>query len=175
MQERSRLNTPKSLPKRSLKSIVSFKTACLSPTLINWMTKICLHLILHQKILNQNCKMKHLDTFVQYKPRHTIIFMEVLEVTDTIDTKEICNVSWYIVCKDEIIIQSDFPMCATDGEFVNFVPIPRHSFLEVRRLIKKIRKEQMFVPKNDKTAPSEFKQAYRKARRKIIQIIKKAQ
>ena len=73
--------------------------------------------------------MKHLDTFVQYKPRHTIIFMEVLEVTDTIDTKEICNVSWYMVCKDEIIIQSDFPMCATDGEFVNFVPIPRHSFL----------------------------------------------
>ena len=117
--------------------------------------------------------MKHLDTFVQYKPRHTIIFMEVLEVTDTIDTKEICNVSWYMVCKDEIIIQSDFPMCATDGEFVNFVPIPRHSFLEARRLIKKIRKEQMFVPKNDKTAPSEFKQAYRKARRKIIQIIKK--
>ena len=111
--------------------------------------------------------MKHLDTFVQYKPRHTIIFMEVLEVTDTIDTKEICNVSWYMVCKDEIIIQSDFPMCATDGEFVNFVPIPRHSFLEARRLIKKIRKEQMFVPKNDKTAPSEFKQAYRKARRKI--------
>ena len=109
--------------------------------------------------------MKHLDTFVQYKPRHTIIFMEVLEVTDTIDTKEICNVSWYMVCKDEIIIQSDFPMCATDGEFVNFVPIPRHSFLE----------EQMFVPKNDKTAPSEFKQAYRKARRKIIQIIKKTQ
>lgn len=101
--------------------------------------------------------MKHLDTFVQYKPRHTIIFMEVLEVTDTIDTKEICNVSWYMVCKDEIIIQSDFPMCATDGEFVNFVPIPRHSFLEARRLIKKIRKEQMFVPKNDKTAPSEFK------------------
>ena len=84
--------------------------------------------------------MKHLDTFVQYKPRHTIIFMEVLEVTDTIDTKEICNVSWYMVCKDEIIIQ-----------------------------------EQMLVPKNDKTAPSEFKQAYRKARRKIIQIIKKAQ
>ena len=42
--------------------------------------------------------MKHLDTFVQYKPRHTIIFMEVLEVTDTIDTKEICNVSWYMVC-----------------------------------------------------------------------------
>lgn len=119
--------------------------------------------------------MKHLDTFVQYKPRHTIIFMEVLEVTDTIDTKEICNVSWYMVCKDEIIIQSDFPMCATDGEFVNFVPIPRHSFLEAIRLIKKIRKEQMFVPKNDKTAPSEFKQAYRKARRKIIQIIKKAQ
>ena len=76
--------------------------------------------------------MKHLDTFVQYKPRHTIIFMEVLEVTDTIDTKEICNVSWYMVCKDEIIIQSDFPMCATDGEFVNFVPIPRHSFLEAR-------------------------------------------
>ena len=75
--------------------------------------------------------MKHLDTFVQYKPRHTIIFMEVLEVTDT--------------------------------------------FLEARCLIKKIRKEQMLVPKNDKTAPSEFKQAYRKARRKIIQIIKKAQ
>ena len=74
-------------------------------------------------------------------------------MTDTIDTKEICNVSWYMVCKDEIIIQSDFPMCATDGEFVNFVPIPRHSFLEARRLIKKIRKEQMFqtsIPKSKK-------------------------
>ena len=42
--------------------------------------------------------------------------MEVLEVTDTIDTKEICNVSWYMVCKDEIIIQSDFPMCATESK-----------------------------------------------------------
>lgn len=95
--------------------------------------------------------MKHLDTFVQYKPRHTIIFMEVLEVTDTIDTKEICNVSWYMVCKDEIIIQSDFPMCATDGEFVNFVPIPRHSFLEARRLIKK--NECPHVPKLVKFKP----------------------
>ena len=119
--------------------------------------------------------MKHLYTFVQYKPRHTIIFMEVLEVTDTINAKEICNVSWYMVCKDEIIIQSNFPMCATDGKFVNFVPIPRRSFLEAVRLIKKTRKEQMLVLKNDKTVQSEFKQAYRKARRKIIQIIKKSQ
>lgn len=71
-------------------------------------------------------------------------------MTDTIDTKEICNVSWYMVCKDEIIIQSDFPMCATDGEFVNFVPIPRHSFLEARRLIKKIRKSKCSFQKMTK-------------------------
>ena len=54
LDERSRLNTPKSLLKPNLKSIVSFKTACLSPTSTNWMTEICLHLILYQRIHNPN-------------------------------------------------------------------------------------------------------------------------
>ena len=56
LDERSRLNTPKSLLKPNLKSIVSFKTACLSPTSTNWMTEICLHLILYQRIHNPNHK-----------------------------------------------------------------------------------------------------------------------
>ena len=46
--------------KQNLKNTVSFKTACLSPTSTNWMTKICLHLILHQTTHNQVMKKSQL-------------------------------------------------------------------------------------------------------------------
>ena len=92
--------------------------------------------------------MKRTDTFVQYKPRHTIIFMEVLEVEETTKTREICKVRWYLLDKEGLNVQSNFLMCTLNGEFANFVKLPRRAFHDAVKLMKQMDKEQKLLKSN---------------------------
>lgn len=64
------------------------------------------------------------DTFVQYKPRHTMIFMKVNNVDHT-DSMDFCTVTWYMLDAQGLNAQSRFPMAARDGVFSSFDPIER--------------------------------------------------
>ena len=63
------------------------------------------------------------------------IFMEVLEVEDTIGTRDICKVRWHILDKD-FVSTSVLPMATiTEGHFASFVPIPRELFLKAMDIL----------------------------------------
>lgn len=64
------------------------------------------------------------DTFVQYERGKAIIFMVVNSIEDHAECIDIYKVSWYILDKNGLNVQSRFLMAARDGEFTNFVPIP---------------------------------------------------
>lgn len=51
--------------------------------------------------------MKRSDTFVQYKSRHTIIFMKVLKVEEMIGDREVCKVCWCMLDGEGLNIQSN--------------------------------------------------------------------
>ena len=70
------------------------------------------------------------DTFWQRRKLRGLqpILLEVLEVEDTIGTRDICKVRWHILGKDSAST-SVFPMATiTEGHLANFVPIPRKQY-----------------------------------------------
>lgn len=117
--------------------------------------------------------MKRFDTFIQYKPRHTIIFMEVLEVEEVTEWREICKVRWFLLDKKGLNVQSNFRMCTADGKFANFVLLPRRAFLEAVRLMKQMDKEQKLLKADstDDTGDMAIRLLYVNTRRKVVRII----
>lgn len=118
--------------------------------------------------------MRQSDTFVQYKPRHTIIFMEVLKIEEVTDAREICKVRWFLLDEKGMNVQSNFPMCTFKGEFANFVPIPRRTFANAVKLMKQMNKEHKRLKADGtlKADNAEFRKFYVNTRRKIVRMIK---
>lgn len=75
-------------------------------------------------------------TFVQYQPRHAMIFMIVNEVKERINTRTICSVTWYMLDAHGINIQRHFGMAAFNDEFANFKPIEHRHFREIITLMR---------------------------------------
>ena len=106
------------------------------------------------------------DTFVQYEPRHTMIFMTVNDVEHT-ESMDLCTVTWYILDAKGLNVQSRFPMAAPNGVFCNFAPIER-----------KIHKNAVTLMLDCDTqikgasSDNEKKFLAQKFRRKLIRLIK---
>ena len=63
------------------------------------------------------------------------ILLELLEVEETIGTRDICKVRWHILGKDSVST-SVFPMATiTEGHFASFVPIPRELSLKAMEIL----------------------------------------
>ena len=107
------------------------------------------------------------DTFVQYKPRHSMIFMKVNEVEHT-EPMDFCIVTRHILDAKGLNVQRRFPMAAPNGEFFSFQPIQC-----------KIHKEAVALMRDcdDKikgsSSDSEKKSFAQKCRRKLVGLIKR--
>ena len=78
------------------------------------------------------------DTFWQRREIRGMdpILLEVLEVEEVIDIREICKVRWHILGKDSVST-SVFPMASiTPGHLADFVPIQREEFLKALDILK---------------------------------------
>lgn len=78
------------------------------------------------------------DTFWQRREHYDRQpkLMEVLEMEETIGTRDICKVRWHILGKDAVY-ESVFPMATiTPGHFADFIPIPRETFLHAMVILK---------------------------------------
>lgn len=64
------------------------------------------------------------------------ILLEVLEVEETIGTRDICKVRWHILGKDSVST-SVFPIVSiSPGHLADFVPIPREEFQHALDILK---------------------------------------
>lgn len=106
------------------------------------------------------------DTFVQYQPRHTIIFMKVNDVEHT-ESMDFCSVTWHLLDIKGLNVQSHFPMAAPNGMFWGFAPIERTIHKEALALMRDC-DAKIKVSSSD----SEKKYFVQKCRRKLIRMIK---
>ena len=108
------------------------------------------------------------DTFVQYKPRHSMIFMKVNDVEHT-ETMDFCTVTWHMLDAKGLNVQSRFPMAAPNGVLSDFSPIGH-----------KIHKEAVALMSDcdDKIkgsySDSEKKSLAQNCRKKLVRMIKNA-
>lgn len=106
------------------------------------------------------------DTFVQYEPRHSIIFMIVNYVEHT-KSMDFCTVTWHILDAKGINVQRRFPMAAPNGMFSGFLPIKRIIHKEAVTLLLDC-DDKIKVANSD----SEKKALVQKYRRKLIGLTK---
>lgn len=106
------------------------------------------------------------DTFVQYKPRHSMIFMKVNDVGHT-ETMDFCTVTWHMLDAKGLNVQSHFPMAAPNGVFLGFAAIERKTHSEAVALMRdcdgKIK---------DSYSDSEKNSLAQNCRRKLVNMIK---
>lgn len=106
------------------------------------------------------------DTFVQYKPRHSMIFMKVNDVEHT-ETMDFCTVTWHMLDAKGLNVQSHFPMAAPNGVFLGFAAIERKTHSEAVALMRDC---------DDKIKGSysdrEKKSLAQNCRRKLVNMIK---
>ena len=124
---------------------------------------------LREYVRGSEVVLKKGDTFVQYKPRHTMIFMKVNDVEHT-EAMDFCTVTWYMLDAKGLNVQSRFPMAAPNGVFSGFAPIER-----------KIHKETVALMRDcdakiaDANSEIEKKSLAQKCRRKLIRLIKQTE
>lgn len=106
------------------------------------------------------------DTFVQYKPRHTMIFMKVNNVEHT-ESMDLCTVTWYMLDAKGLNVQSRFPMAALNGVFLDFNSIS----CDVHKKALAIMRECDAKIKDSHSA-DEKKSLAQKCRRKLVKLIK---
>ena len=106
------------------------------------------------------------DTFVQYKPRHSMIFMKVNDVEHT-ETMDFCTVTWHILDAKGLNVQSRFPMAAPNGVFSGFAAIERKTHSDSVALMRDC-DDKIKCSYSD----SEKKILTQKFRRKLINMIK---
>lgn len=106
------------------------------------------------------------DTFVQYKPRHSMIFMKVNDVEHT-ETMDFCIVTWHILDAKGLNVQSRFPMAAPNGVFSGFAAIERKTHSDAVALMRDC-DDKIKCSYSD----SEKKILTQKFRRKLINMIK---
>ncbi len=106
------------------------------------------------------------DTFVQYQPRHSMIFMKVNDVEHA-DSMDFCTVTWHMLDAKGLNVQSHFPMAAPNGVFSGFAAIERKTHSEAVALMRDC---------DDKIkgsySDSEKKSLEQKCRKKLIRMIK---
>ena len=100
-------------------------------------------------------RIKKHDTFFQWRKSHRFAPI-LLEVLDIIEDREgyrsIYKVHWHILATDKVY-SSVFPMAVdNNGEFAEFVPIPRKIYQRATRILKEA-------------------ETYRSARRRILYMI----
>ena len=106
------------------------------------------------------------DTFVQYQPRRTMIFMKVNDVEDT-ESMDFCTVTWHMMDAKGLNVQSRFPMAAPNGTFSGFAAIERKTHSDAVALMRDC---------DDKIkgaySDSEKKSLAQNCRRKLVNMIK---
>ena len=75
------------------------------------------------------------DTFVQYQPRRTMIFMKVNDVEHT-ESMDFCTVTWHMMDAKGLNVQSRFPMAAPNGTFSGFAAIERKTHSDAVALMR---------------------------------------
>ncbi len=113
-----------------------------------------------------NGTIKKGDTFVQYEPRRTIIFMTVNDVEHS-ESMDFCTVTWHMLDAKGLNVQRRFPMAAPNGMFFCFTPIKRNIHKEAVILMRDCDVEIKAVGSD-----SEKKALAQKCRRKLIRLVK---
>ena len=106
------------------------------------------------------------DAFVQYQPRHNMIFMKVNDVEHT-ESMDFCTVTWYMLDAKGLNVQSHFPMAAPNGVFLGFAAIERKTHSEAVALMRDC-DDKIKGPYSD----SEKKSLAQNCRRKLVNMIK---
>lgn len=109
------------------------------------------------------------DTFVQYQQKRPITFVVINEVEESNERMDFCCVSWYSWYSHGINIQRRFPMAARDGQFFNFMSIPRKLFKEAVKLMRDCDAAMKAMDESEKEAK---KSKYTSCRRKLVRMIK---
>ena len=101
-------------------------------------------------------KVKKGNMYFQKRRGMDPILLRVIKVEDTgLERPEICKVRWHILGKNKVIT-AVFPMATIrEGEFADFVPIPRKVYRETIGILKTV-------------------EDYRSAKRRVLYRMKKA-
>lgn len=105
------------------------------------------------------------DAFVKMAP-HPLVFMEVNELDEALENKDICIVTWYSLNEKGLNIQRRFPMVAVDGEFCNFEPISRKLLKDAKSLMRQYDADVKLL-----TVKAEAKSLYNNYTRKLIELL----
>lgn len=105
------------------------------------------------------------DAFVKMAP-HPLVFMEVNELDEALENKDICIVTWYSLNEKGLNVQRRFPMVAVDGEFCNFEPISRKLLKDAKSLMRQYDAGVKLL-----TVKAEAKSLYNNYTRKLIELL----
>ena len=106
------------------------------------------------------------DTFVQYQPRRTMIFMKVNNVEHT-ESMDFCTVTWHMMDTKGLNVQSRFPMAAPNGAFSGFAAIERKTYSDAVALM-----HDCDGKIKGSYSDSEKKSLAQNCRRKLVNMIK---
>lgn len=106
------------------------------------------------------------DAFVQYQPRHNMIFMKVNDAEHT-ESMDFCTVTWYMLNDKGLNVQRRFPMAAPNGAFLGFTSIECKVYKDAVALMR-----DSDAKIKGTCSDSEMKSLAQKCRKKLIRMVK---